>query len=141
MSYESLPRFLAKIDLFEGLPAETLSDLIARGTTLTTPAGASVVQQGSDDTGLQVVLEGSAEVTVDGEARPALGVGDYFGEISLLDGQPRSASVIAGPDGLTTFALSSLAFAPVVKENPDVAQTLLKALCGRIRSLEAAHRA
>jgi CRP-like cAMP-binding protein len=138
MSYESLPRFLAKIDLFDGLPAETLSDLIGRGTTFKTPAGASVIQQGGDDSGLQVVLEGSAEVTVNGETRPALGVGDYFGEISLLDGQPRSASVVAGPDGLTTFVLSSLAFAPVVKENPEVAQTLLKALCGRIRSLEAA---
>ena len=59
----------------------------------------------------------------------------------MLDGQPRSASVVAGPDGLSTFALSSLAFAPVVKENPEVAQTLLKALCGRIRSLEAAAQA
>ena len=141
MSYESLPRFLAKIDLFEGLPAETLSDLIGRGTTFSTPAGASVVQEGGDDTGLHVVLEGSAEVTVHDATRPPLGVGDYFGEVSLLDGQPRSASVVAGPDGLSTFALSSLAFAPVVKENPEVAQTLLKALCGRIRSLEAAAQA
>jgi CRP/FNR family cyclic AMP-dependent transcriptional regulator len=137
MSYESLPRILAKIDLFEGLPKETLSDLISRGTTITTPAGASVVDQGSHGTGLQVVLEGSAEVSVNGAARDPLGPGDYFGEISLLDGEPRSASVVSGPEGLTTFALSSLAFAPVVKESPEVAQTLLKALCARIRSLEA----
>lgn len=137
MSHESLPQFLAKVDLFAGLSKETLSDLIARGTTLTINPGAHATEQGSDDAGLQVVLEGSADVTVNGESRPALGPGDYFGEISLIDGLPRSATVVAGPEGLTTFALSSLAFAPVVKENPHVAEALLKALATRVRSLEA----
>lgn len=137
MSYESLPQFLAKIDLFEGLSKDTLSDLIARGTSLKVPAGNHVVEQGANDAGLQVVLEGSADVTVNGVERAALTPGDYFGEISMIDGRPRSASVVAGPDGLTTFALSSLAFAPVVRENPDVAETLLKALTARIRALES----
>jgi CRP-like cAMP-binding protein len=137
MSYESLPRFLAKVDLFEGLPADVLSDLVSRGTTLSTPAGRQVVEQGSADSGLQIVVEGSADVSVSGEARRPLGPGDYFGEISLIDGRPRSATIVAGPDGLRTFALSTLAFAPVIKGNPEVAQSLLKALCARIRSLEA----
>jgi CRP/FNR family cyclic AMP-dependent transcriptional regulator len=137
MSHESLPRLLAKIDLFEGLPENLLSDLISRGTMLTVPAGRPVVEQGSHDAGLQVVLEGSAEVSVNGAARPPLARGGYFGEISLIDGLPRSATVAAGPDGLTTFALSSLAFAPVIRENPKVAGALLNALCARIRSLES----
>lgn len=137
MSYESLPSFLAKIDLFEGLPASVVSDLVNRGTTLQTPAGRPVVEQGSSDAGLQVVIEGSAEVSVSGDSRKPLGPGDYFGEISLIDGQPRSATIVAGPDGLHTFALSTLAFAPVIRENPDVAQSLLKALCARVRSLES----
>ncbi|NUS00519.1 MAG: cyclic nucleotide-binding domain-containing protein [Kribbellaceae bacterium] len=137
MSHESLPTFLEKIDLFHGLSRDTLSDLIERGTTLKVPAGQHVVEQGANDAGLQVVLEGSAEVEVNGVDREPLGVGDYFGEVSLIDGLPRSATVVAGPDGLTTFALSALAFAPVVKENPDVAQALLKALTARLRSLES----
>lgn len=137
MSYESLPQFLAKIDLFEGLSKDTLSGLIERGTTLKVPAGSHVVEQGAHDAGLQVVLAGSAAVEVNGVVREPLEVGDYFGEISLIDGQPRSATVVAGPDGLSTFALSALAFEPVVKENPDVAQALLKALTARIRSLES----
>jgi CRP-like cAMP-binding protein len=137
MSHESLPQFLAKVDLFAGLSKETLSDLISRGTTLSINPGAHATEQGSDDAGLQVVLEGSAEVTVNGESRAPLGPGDYFGEISLIDGLPRSATVIAGPEGLTTFALSTLAFAPVVKENPYVAEALLKALATRVRSLES----
>ncbi|GAA1699708.1 cyclic nucleotide-binding domain-containing protein [Kribbella sp. NPDC056951] len=137
MSHESLPQFLAKVDLFEGLSKETLSELIERGTNLQVPAGRHVVEQGANDAGLQVVLEGSAVVSVNGVEREPLGPGDYFGEISLIDGQPRSATVVSGPDGLTTFALSALAFAPVVKANGDVAQALLKALTARIRSLEA----
>ena len=137
MSYESLPQFLAKIDLFEGLSKDTLSDLIERGTTLQVPAGSHVIEQGANDAGLQVVLEGSADVEVNGVVREPLKVGDYFGEISLIDGRPRSATVVAGPDGMSTFALSALAFEPVVKENPDVAQALLKALTARIRSLES----
>ena len=137
MSYESLPHFLGKIDLFEGLSEDTLSDLIERGTRLTVPAGQHVIEQGADDAGLQVVLEGSADVEVNGVVREPLKVGDYFGEISLIDGLPRSATVVAGPDGLGTFALSALAFEPVVRENPDVAQALLKALTARIRRLES----
>ena len=138
MSHESLPQFLAKIDLFEGLSKDTLSDLIERGTTLKVGPGNHVIEQGANDAGLQVVLEGSAEVTVSGVDRAALTPGDYFGEISLIDGLPRSATGVAGPDGRTTFALSSLAFAPVVRENPDVAEALLKALTARIRSLVSA---
>src|SRR5262245_49022199 len=131
---EGVSKFLAKIDLFEGLPPEVLSDLASRGTTLSKNAGGTVVEQGSAETGLQVVLDGSAEVTVNGVARPPLNVGDYFGEISLIDGQPRSATIVAGPEGVTTYALSALAFAPIVRENQDVAQTLLRALCARIRA-------
>ncbi|MFI5709750.1 cyclic nucleotide-binding domain-containing protein [Kribbella sp. NPDC051620] len=137
MSHESLPSFLAKVDLFAGLSKETLSDLIARGSTLTINPGAHATEQGSNDAGLQVVLDGSAEVSVNGVDRAPLGPGDYFGEISLIDGLPRSATVVAGPDGLTTFALSSLAFAPVVKENPEAAYALLKALAARVRLLES----
>jgi len=128
---------LADIDLFADLPKEVLDDLNQQGTTLTTSPGHQVISQGADDLGLRIVLEGSAEVTVNGQARPALGPGDYFGEISMIDGAPRSATVVAGPDGLKTFAVSSLAFAPML-DRADVGRALLKALCARIRALEAA---
>jgi CRP/FNR family cyclic AMP-dependent transcriptional regulator len=136
MIHESLDQFLGEIDLFEGLSTDTRSDLVERGTTFQMPPGTHVTDQGEHDTGLHVVLEGSAEVSVNGVFRGTLGPGDYFGEISLIDGLPRSSTVVAGPDGLTTFALSSLAFEPVIKENSEVADVLLKALCARIRAIE-----
>jgi CRP/FNR family cyclic AMP-dependent transcriptional regulator len=135
MSY-TLRKALAGIDLFAGLSESTLEELVQAGTTFTTNPGRHVVEQGATDAGLQVVLDGTAEVLVNGVARPPLHPGDYFGEISMIDGAARSATVISGPEGLKTFVLSTLAFAPMM-QNPEVASTLLKALCARIRSLEA----
>jgi CRP/FNR family transcriptional regulator, cyclic AMP receptor protein len=138
MSPQTLTQTLAGVDLFAGVPSEVLADLAAAGTTLTTPAGTPVVQQGSADAGLQVVLAGSAEVDVDGSERKPLGPGAYFGEISVIDGKGRSASVRAGADGLQTFAVSALQFAPLIDKHPALAKSLLNALCARIRTLEAA---
>ena len=94
-----------------------------------------MIEQGAASVGLQIVLSGSADVSVNGVARPPLRPGDYLGEISMIDGAPRSATVVAGPEGLTTFRLSALAFAPLM-DKPEVACTLLKAPCARVRSLE-----
>ena len=55
----------------------------------------------------------------------------------MIDGSPRSATVVAGAEGVTTFALSSLAFAPVIDQNPAVARTLLVSLCARLRTTDA----
>jgi CRP/FNR family transcriptional regulator, cyclic AMP receptor protein len=138
MSYQAR-KALSRIDLFAGLCEDILEDLVQRGTTFTTNPGHEVVTEGSKDVGLQVILDGSAEITVHGQPRPPLGPGDYFGEISMIDGSPRSASVISGPEGMKTFVLSALAFAPMI-ERPEVSRVLLKALCARIRSIQADDR-
>ncbi len=138
MAYETLPQMLSRIDLFAGVPREVLNDLVQRGARLKTQPGRRVVEQGGTDAGLQVVLTGGAEVLVNDEPRGSIKPGDYFGEISLIDGAPRSATIVTGPDGMTTFALSSLAFAPIIAENPTVARCLLQALCARIRAVEGA---
>ncbi len=134
MSYQA-HKALAGIDLFADLPDSILRDLVGRGSTYEATPGREVVSQGSANAGLEVVLDGTADVTVNGEHRLTLHPGDYFGEISLIDRGPRSASIVAGPDGLTTFRLSALAFAPML-DDPHVSRTLLKALCARLRSME-----
>lgn len=138
MAPQSLTRVLGQLDLFAGVPDDVLSDLVAAGSTRTTPAGGVVATQGSSDAGLSVVLEGSVDVEVNGESRPPIGEGGYFGEISLIDGHGRSANVTAGADGVKTFAISQLNFSPLIDKHSSLARALLKALCGRIRALEAA---
>ena len=73
---------------------------------------------------------------VGGTDRPALGPGDYFGEISLIDGKPRSATVRAETP-LTTISLASWSFLPILDDQPEVSKQLLKVLCARVRAAES----
>jgi len=95
-----------------------------------------MVKQGDKDSGLQVVLEGEAQVSVNDVPRASLGEGDYFGEMSLIDGAPRSATVTAGADGAKTVTISPLTFNEVLDAYPEVSRSLLSHLVARIRSLE-----
>jgi CRP/FNR family transcriptional regulator, cyclic AMP receptor protein len=84
------------------------------------------------------VLEGSARIVVHGVDHAVLGPGTYFGELSLIDGQPRSADVIAEPAGLLTFAISKWTFETLIEDHPEVAVPMLRVLCARLRAQEAA---
>jgi CRP/FNR family transcriptional regulator, cyclic AMP receptor protein len=136
----SLREALRSVDLFRALPESALDELLQSGTTFRMNPGNTLVRQGAMDEGFQIVRKGSAEVTVDGVVHGTLGVGDYFGEMSLIDGAPRSATVVAGPEGVETFAVSALTFSALMDRNPQVARSLLPVLTARIRAAEAAQR-
>ena len=72
---------------------------------------------------------------VHGKRRRPLGPGDYFGEISLIDRGPRSATVEADTD-VRTFAIASWDFMPLAMESPTMSKKMLLEMCRRIRSLE-----
>lgn len=82
------------------------------------------------------MIEGSAEIEVNGERRAEVGPGSYFGEISVLDGKGRSASVLAGSEGLKTFAISPANLSGLIDKYPSLAKSLMAVLCARIRSLD-----
>lgn len=83
-----------------------------------------------------VILEGHAVVTRVGAERRIMGPGDHFGEISLIDGLPRSATFVAqGP--LRTFAIPREPFQLLLDDHPEIARGLLLVLCRRLRELEA----
>jgi len=138
MASAQLKQILAGIDLFAGLSPAAISQIAESGSNFRTGPGGQVITEGAKNSGLRVVLSGSATVTVGGEERGQIGVGDYVGELSMIDGAPRSATITAGPEGVETFALSPMAFMPLVRGDAEIAAALLKTLVARLRKVEAA---
>ncbi len=91
--------------------------------------------EGDGGIGFHLIASGTASVTVNGQSRPTLGPGDYFGEISLIDGKPRSATVVA-EEVLLTYSLVAWDFNPVLQSEPSVALAMLQSLCARLRAIE-----
>lgn len=132
---------LKRIDLFAALPDSALDEVIQSGTSFKLSPGKKVVQQGASDVGFQIVRSGSGEVTVNDVARGSVRPGEFFGEISLFDPDGRrSATIVAGPEGLETFAISALTFSSIMDRYPQVARALLPVLVRRIQAIEAAQR-
>ncbi|MCK4393545.1 cyclic nucleotide-binding domain-containing protein [Candidatus Bipolaricaulota bacterium] len=100
-------------------------------------AGTKIVAEGAAGVGFYLILEGSAEVSRSGEKLAKLGSGAFFGEMSLLDGAPRSADVIAFED-TRCLVLTPWAMKSIVSANPDVALGMLEELARRLRDTDRA---
>lgn len=140
----TLPRdrqtqLLASARLFAGVDPAGLDQIADRSIEVDFPDGHVIARQGEVGTGFFVIADGAANVVRDGRVIATLGPGDFFGELSVLDGRPRNAQVLAvGPT--TCLALASWEFEAVITEQPKVALAVLRGLAGRLRELtEAAH--
>jgi CRP-like cAMP-binding protein len=126
---------LGATDLFGKVRRKSLEAIAAQARVVEHSPGKEITEEGGSATGFHLIRSGNASVDVGGSPRAKLGPGDYFGEISLIDGQPRSATVTAdGP--LTTISLASWSFKPILEEEPDVARALLVVMCKRLRAAE-----
>ena len=96
-------------------------------TLYVTTQGAYVAKQGETGVGFHLVVDGTAEVSKDGAVLTHLGHGGYFGEIGLIDGGTRSATVTATSD-MTTVSLVGWDFTPLL-DNPSFTKGLLLGLC------------
>lgn len=126
---------LRGVPLFEGLRDRELRAIASKARKVEHTDGKEIVLEGTESAGLHLILDGHAIVRVHGDERRRLNPGEYFGEISLIDGRARSASVIAdGP--VRTLSLPAWEFWPLVDEHPRIAHPMLKVLCGRLREAE-----
>ena len=99
------------------------------------PAGTSLTRAGQPGDEFFVILDGSAAVEKPGKKRVFLRPGDFFGEMSLLDGGPRSVTVRAATS-LRVLVIDRKNFQGVLREVPDLTQKLLVTLSRRVRALE-----
>jgi CRP-like cAMP-binding protein len=127
---------LRAVPLFADLAKRDLKRLADSMREQTFADGDEVVAQGKGGVGFFVILEGTARVVRDGEERARLSAGDYFGEMALIDGDLRVASVHAEGE-LRCASMTTWNFRPFVREHPDVAWALLTALVKRVREAQA----
>ena len=93
----------------------------------------TVIMEGSGGAAFFLIDSGNATVSSKGVELATLGPGDYFGEIALIDGRPRSATVTAATD-LICYGLTYWEFRPLIERNGTIAWKLLQALARRLRA-------
>jgi CRP-like cAMP-binding protein len=126
---------LKRIPIFQGLDDKHLRSIATEFTERVFTEGQELVEEGRGGVGFFVIETGGARVTVEGDERRTLGPGDYFGEIALIDGGPRSATITATSAG-RMYGMTPWQFRPLVEENASIAWPLLEAMAKRTRELE-----
>jgi CRP-like cAMP-binding protein len=125
---------LAAAPLFAGVDADGLARIAEQSVEVEFPTGRVIVRQGEVGTGFWVVATGSARVVRDGATIATIGPGDFFGELSVLDGGPRVAQVIAA-EPTVCLGLASWDLEAVIRDEPTVAMAILRTLATRLRAL------
>jgi CRP-like cAMP-binding protein len=128
---------LREVPLFRGMSDKALARVAEISKEVAHPDGKTVLEEDQSAVGFHLILSGEAEARHGGSVVNTMGPGDYFGEMSLIDGKPRSASVVAKGD-LRTLAIPSWNFGRLLDENPDIMKALLVVMSDRIRSLRDA---
>lgn len=126
---------LSNVPIFQGLSKKELAAILRSGREVEHPSGRAITQEGRSGIGFHLILEGVASVTARRRRVAEYGPGDYFGEMSLLDGRPRSATVRAETE-LKTLSLASWEFQRLIERYPSIARKMLIEMSGRIRNLQ-----
>ena len=127
---------LEEVPLFEGLSKRHVRRVAKLARVRRFAAGSTLVRSGDSGRSFFVLLDGTAKVVRPGARARRLGMGDYFGEMALLDGAPRSADVIAEQEVLA-LTIDRSGFSKLLNSEPALAQALLRTLAARLRAAES----
>jgi CRP/FNR family transcriptional regulator, cyclic AMP receptor protein len=129
---------LARLPLFSRCRKRQLRKLAGLAKVKEYPPDSVVIQAGDPSRAFYLILSGQARV---GKPRGGLlRTGDYFGEMGLIDGEPRAASIVA-VDELQVMTLPRAPFLRLLEQEPGIAVAMLAELAQRVRSLEKSHSA
>lgn len=124
---------IAGMTLFADLATPQLMGVASQFEEAFFPEGAKVLRQGISGSAFYVIMDGEAAVVVDGERRATLGRGEFFGEVSILLGEPPTADVIATRP-LRCIVLAGSIIEPFLVEHPKVMFRMLQAQARRLRN-------
>lgn len=123
---------LGRLWLFSSLSKKELSTIARRSDEVRVPSGKVLTVEGKPGHEFFLIVNGTATVERNGRAIAKLGGGDYFGELSLLDRGPRSATVVADTE-MDLMVLGQREFSGVLDEVPGLAHKLLAAMAEKLR--------
>ena len=129
---------LGNVDLFKDLSPKDLAQVADMTKEVAFAPGKTITDEGGAGARFYVLIDGQADVVIGDDVVNTLKAGDAFGEISLIDGQPRTATIVARTP-VRTLSLSSWNFRPLLKEHPSIAEGVLLQLCRRLREVESSH--
>jgi len=124
--------FLKSIDLFRALPAEELAQIAEIAEEQEFVAGDPIFGEGEPGDALYLVVEGQVRVHKSSKLLATLGVRDVVGEMAVLDGEPRSASVTTVSDA-ALLKIGRDDFRDILSERPEIAMGVIKVLSRRLR--------
>jgi CRP-like cAMP-binding protein len=127
---------LEKIPLFRDLSRKQIAQIERLVDEITVPAGSRLATTGQHGAELVVIVEGRASVTVGRRRTVRLGPGDFFGEMSLVDGGPRSATVEAASD-MRLLVIGGREFSELLEKAPPIVVKIMQVLSRRVREAEA----
>jgi CRP/FNR family transcriptional regulator, cyclic AMP receptor protein len=130
---------LGTVPLFDGFSKRHLRRLAGEADVVTFEPGRMIVEEGGPGEAMYVVLSGGARVTRGGRTVARLVPGDFFGELSALDGGPRTASIVADTP-MELLRLYRHTLLRVVEQEPTLAMGLLEGLARRLRQVQPGSR-
>ena len=133
LSQDRRAALLGACRLFTSVKPADLAALADRAVEVEFPPDRVIARQGEIGTGFFVVVDGAVRVVRDGEELAVLGPGDFFGELSVLDGKPRVAQVVT-VETTRCLALASWDFEAALVANPALALAILRGLAERLRT-------
>lgn len=134
-SKKQMQETLRAIPLFSDLSNKELSAVAELVRENDYEADDKIVEEGHAGVGLHAIEDGEARIEVGGRTRRRIGPGDFFGEIAVLDGGPRSATVVAATP-VRTISISAWDLRSTLEEHPKMALKMVTELCRRLRDAE-----
>jgi CRP-like cAMP-binding protein len=128
---------LEKASLWSGLDRKNLRFIVKLSKERKYETGDAIVRKGEGTVGFYLILDGSVEIRSDGTTLSKLGRGQFFGEMSVIDNQPRSADVVA-LEPSRCLILSAWSFNALISEHPKIALKILQEFVRRLRDTNKA---
>ena len=130
-----IPSALKAVPMFASLDSKQLKTVADSGKEISYNSGDTIVEEGTMGVGFYMVIDGKVEVRKGTRTLAKLSRGQFFGEMSLIDEEPRSADVVA-VQPTRCFTLSTWVFSALIKQHPELVIPMLKELARRLRNAQ-----